>query len=234
MEFTLKAFLHQKLNFIRNLYDISTEPFTSRMQKIAEHEAPYDEYHGDPECAEDPFQDDWLDAYSSVETLGACCLCLVHDALKQFMAEFFRSTGRTSPTGTGTWVERYSPFLLAEYQIDLKAAPGDLNILEQLALARNDLQHCGELQVNHIWQNAKHQRKIPQSIFVQDVGMPRNKMAIQRDSLFQAIEFVRGLGNFLVDNTKEPFNITYESPFDAFEQLDDEAARALLEKELSE
>jgi hypothetical protein len=230
MEFTLKTFLSEKLNFIRNLYDISTEPFTSRMRKITDHEAPYDEYHGDPECAEDPFQDEWLDAYFSVETLGACCLCLVHDALKQFMEEFFRSTGRTSPTGKGTWVERYGPFLRDEYKIDLTVAPVDLSILEQLALARNDLQHAGELQVNHIWQDARHQRKIPNSIFVQDIGKPRNKMSIQRDNLFQAIEFVRGLGNFLIDKTNEPFNIKYLSAFDGFEQLD-AAASALAEEE---
>jgi hypothetical protein len=133
------------------------------------------------------------------------------------MEEFFRSTGRTSPTGKGTRVERYGPFLRDEYKIDLTVAPVDLSILEQLALARNDLQHAGELQVNHIWQDARHQRKIPNSIFVQNIGKPRNKVSIQRDNLFQAIEFVRGLGNFLIDNTNEPFNIKYSARVNVFE-----------------
>ena len=55
-------------------------------------------------------------------------------------------------------------------------------------------------------------------------------MSIQRDNLFQAIEFVRGLGNFLIDKTNEPFNIKYLSAFDGFEQLD-AAASALAEEE---
>ena len=141
--FDLSWFPSTKLNFIGSLYVKSTEPFDTTIQKISENEAPFDEYDGDPECAEDPFQDEWFDAYYSIETLGSCCLCLVHDTLKQFLEELITSTGRKLPAAKGSWIPRYREFFLSEYKIDWNAAPLDMSIMEQIALARNGLQHSG-------------------------------------------------------------------------------------------
>jgi len=221
--FDLSSFLSTKLTFIRNLYVKSTEPFDTTIRKINENEAPFDEYDGHPECAEDPFQDEWFDAYYSIETLGSCCLCLVHDALKQFLEEFITSTGRTIPVGRGSWMSRYREFFLSEYKIDWNAAPLDMGIMEQIALARNQLQHSGDLMADHIWQNADHKAKAPDSIFVEDVGHPEKKLSVKKDNLYRAIEFVNEFGRYLLSGTTETFKIRYVSPFDAFERVDSAA-----------
>ena len=187
--FDLSWFLSTKLNFIGSLYVKSTEPFDTTIQKISENEAPFDEYDGDPECAEDPFQDEWFDAYYSIETLGSCCLCLVHDTLKQFLEELITSTGRKLPAAKGSWIPRYREFFLSEYKIDWNAAPLDMSIMEQIALARNGLQHSGDLMAHHIWQRAHDQAKVPKSIFVEDVGRPEKKLSIRKERLFRAIDF---------------------------------------------
>jgi hypothetical protein len=230
----LSGFLRTKLDFIRNLDVKSTEPFNSTIRKINEHEAPFDGYDGDPECAEDPFLDEWFNAYYSIETLGSCCLCLVHDTLKQFLDEFITSTGRKVPAGKGSWIHRYREFFLSEYNIDWDAAPLDMSIVEQIALARNQLQHSGELMADHVWQSADHKAKAPQSIFTEDVGRPENKLSVKKDSLFRAIEFVNSFGRFLLSGTTETIKIGYVSPFDAFERIDDAAALELLKQELDE
>jgi len=226
----LAFFLGTKLQFIRGLYRRSTEPFVETIRKIDGNEAPFDEYDGDPECAEDPFLDEWFDAYYSIETLGSCCLCLVHDTLKQFLEEFITSTGRKIPVGKA-WAVRYKAFFLAEYKIDWHAAPLDMSIMEQIVLARNQLQHSGDLMANHIWQNADHHRKAPKSIFVEDIGRPEKKLSISKESLIRAIDFVDDFGRFLLSNTTETFKTRHVSPFDAFERVDDATALELFEQE---
>lgn len=232
--FDLSWFLSTKLNFIRNLYVKSTEPFDTTIRKINGNEAPFNEYDDDPACAEDPFQDEWFDAYYSIETLGSCCLCLVHDTLKQFLEEFITSTGRKVPVGKGSWMSRYREFFLAEYQINWNAAPLDMSIMEQIALARNQLQHSGDLMTNHIWQNADDRAKAPNSIFVEDVGRSQSKLSVKKDSLFRAIEFVRDLGNFVLSSTTETSKIRRVDPFEAFERVDDATALKLLDEELGD
>jgi len=233
MEFTLSVFLTRKLNFIRKFYTESTAPFIATIQKIDDHEAPFDVYDGDPECAEEPFLDEWFDAYYSIETLGSCCLCLVHDTLKQFLEEFVTSTERKLPAGKGSWVLRYRAFFLSEYKIDWKTAPLDMSIMEQIALARNQLQHSGDLMTNHIWQNADHEKLIQKSMFVEDVGRPENKLSIKKESLLPAIEFVDGFGRFLLSSTTEASRFDM-FPFDAFERVDDATALKLIEQEIGE
>lgn len=230
--FDLAGFLRKKLQFIRNLYSKSTEPFITTIRKIDRNEAPFDEYDSDPECAEDPFLDEWFDAYYSIDTLGSCCLCLVHNSLKQFLEEFMMSTGRTVPEGRDPWASRYKAFFLSEYKIDWDAAPLDMSIMGQIVLARNQLQHSGDLMADHIWQNADHQRKAPRSMFVQDIGRPEKKLSIREESLFRATDFVNDFGRFLLSSTAETFKIRHVSPFDGFERVDDDTAIELLKHKL--
>lgn len=232
--FDLAGFLRTKLDFIRSLYIKSTEPFDTTIRKIDQNEAPFDEYDGNPECAEAPFLDEWFDAYFSIETLGSCCLCLLHDTLKQFLEEFITSTGRTVPAGRDPWAVRYKAFLLSEYTIDWDAAPLDMSIMEQIVLARNQLQHSGDLMAHHIWQNAAHRKKAPTSMFVEDIGRPENKLSIRKESLFRAIDFVNAFGRFLLSNTTETLKIRFVSAFDALERVDDVTALELLKQELGE
>jgi hypothetical protein len=226
--------LRRKLEFIKSLYSKSTEPFVTTIRKIDQNEAPFDEYDGDPECAENPFLDEWFDAYYSIETLGSCCLCLVHDTLKQFLEEFITSTGRKVPVGRDSWAVRYKAFFLSEYKIDWDAAPLDMSIMEQIVLARNQLQHSGDLMADHIWQNADHQRKAPKSMFVEDIGRSEKKLSIRKESLFRAIDFVNDFGRFLLSSTTETLKIRSVSPFDAFERVDDITALELWKQELGE
>jgi hypothetical protein len=117
-------------------------------------------------------------------------------------------------------MSRYREFFLSEYKIDWNAAPLDMGIMEQIALARNQLQHSGDLMAAHIWQNADHKAKAPDSIFVEDVGHPEKKLSVKKDNLYRAIEFVNEFGRYLLSSTTGTFKIRYVSPFDAFERVD--------------
>jgi len=108
-----------------------------------------------------------------------------------------------------------------------------MSIMEQIALARNQLQHSGDLMTNHIWQNADHEKLIQKSMFVDDVGRPENKLSIKKESLLPAIEFVDGFGRFLLSSTTEASRFDM-FPFDAFERVDDATALELIEQEIGE
>ncbi|HMF78055.1 MAG TPA: hypothetical protein VK604_20530 [Bryobacteraceae bacterium] len=87
---------------------------------------------------------------------------------------------------------------------------------------------------SHIWQNADHKRRVPKSMFVEDISCPENKLSINKESLFQSIDFVDDFGGFLLSHSTESFKIRHVSPFDAFERVDDSTALELLNEEIDE
>ena len=194
----LKVLLRMRLDFIRRFYDKGAEPFGSTILRIENHDPPFDVWDGDPECAEEPFGDEWMDAYDSIATLGACCLCLAHDTLKQFLEDFIRASGQTPPAGKGPWTERYKDFFKSEYNVDWGAGPVDLKGLEELALARNELQHGGTLAANYVLQGRDHERRVA-SRFVERTP-PGDSVSVKKQNLIAAIEFVDGLCEYLISN----------------------------------
>jgi hypothetical protein len=191
-----------KLDFIQTFYDKSVSPFAATIRQIETHDRPFDVWDGDPKCAEEPFFDEWMNAYDSIATIGACCLCLVHDTLKQFSEELIRKSGQTPPAGKGPWTERYIGFFKSKYNIDWSAASVDLRLLEQLVLARNDLQHSGTLLANHVLQGRDHKRKVGSSMFIERTP-PGDTIFVNKQTLTAAIEFVDGLCKFLI--SQSPF-----------------------------
>ncbi len=189
-------FLRDKLGFIQRLYDSASEPFITRMRKIDDHESPfYNGYCADPQNGEPPFLEEWIEASESADILGNCCLCLVQSALKQFLEAFLQETGQKPPTG-GDWFNRYRTFFKETYGIEWEKGPVKMEVLEDLNLARNDIQHEGSLMVKHMIQSRNSAERFPESIFA-EAFVVRNKIAVNRESLAAAIQGVEGFCEYL-------------------------------------
>jgi hypothetical protein len=193
----LMWFLRDKLGFIQRLYDSASKPFISKMRRIDDHEPPFDAYDClDKESDEPPFLTEWIEASEANDILGNVCVCLVQTAMKQFFEAFFQETGRKPPTGRGSWFERYRAFFLNEYGIDWSKGPVKLEVLEDLSLARNDIQHGGTLMTKTTIQNPDYARRFPNSLFT-EMFVIRPKIAVNRDSLMAAIQAVEEFCSYL-------------------------------------
>ena len=187
----LMWFLLDKLRFIQNFYDSASQPFVTKMRQIDHHEPPFDvDDNADPESDEPPFLAEWIAASESAEMLGNFGLCLVQSALKQFLEAFLQETGGTLPAGRGSWFERYQTFFRDEYGIEWEAGPVNLEILEDLSLARNDIQHGGTLTTRTTIQNPEYARRFPNSMFTESF-IVRPRIAVDRTSLTAAIQAVQ-------------------------------------------
>lgn len=193
----LMWFLRDKLGFIQRLYDLASEPFTTKMKKIENGETPFDVYgNADPESDEPPFLSEWIEASESADIVGNCCLCLVQSALKQFLEAFMQETGQKPPAGKLDWFKRYRAFFMDTYGIVWEDGPVKIAVLEDLNLARNDIQHEGSLMVKHMIQSKNSAERFPDSIFA-ETFVVRKKIAVNRDSLLAAIQAVDGFCEYL-------------------------------------
>lgn len=163
------AMLRDKLGFIRRLFESSVGPFLETIRKIENYEEPYTAPGW--EDAEPPFLTEWLDAKESVNILGQCCLCLAQSSAKDFLVAFVERSGKPLPAKKSgeSWFEAFKRFFRDEYGIDWEKTGVDLGLLEQINLARNDIQHEGRPYDMARLQNQKHAQRFPDSIFANEL-----------------------------------------------------------------
>ena len=137
--------LESKLRFLRSFYQLTTEPFREIMKKIEVGEEPY--VPNDPEDDEQPFLGELREAEEGLELQGQVCLTVLQRSFKEFLDATLRQhrkyfkKNRKSKTGPKSkdWRET----LFGEVPIDWDKAPVEPSTMEELALARNCVQHEG-------------------------------------------------------------------------------------------
>lgn len=161
--------LQDKLNFIYRFYETAAQPFTEMMRKIEQNEEPY-AAHGEPQSDEPPFLMEWLDAEESLNILGQSCLCLAQASLKDFLIAFMERSGKPPGRTKGeSWFEAFQRYFLEQYGIDWSKTGVDLGLLEQINLARNDIQHEGRPYDLARLQDERHAKRFPNSIFASEL-----------------------------------------------------------------
>ncbi|MBB2981619.1 MULTISPECIES: hypothetical protein [Burkholderiaceae] len=142
-------FLNRRLDFIRQLYARSSEPFVDRRTKIENEEdpwiPPYSE-DGDP-----PFELEWQEASDSINVLGHTCLCLLASSLQAYLqtrvilhCEKLTDEERKRVFRKG-WIRGYNTIFTEAFGIPLENGPVSLDALEDIVLTRNSIQHEVEL-----------------------------------------------------------------------------------------
>jgi hypothetical protein len=138
--------LLDKLNFIRRFYEITSEPFVETKRKIDQHEQPFNVF--DVNDGEPPFLVEWLEADQSLNVLGKSCLCLLQNSLADYLKGFNQHYAPVDENVTlenvgGKGLEKYRRMFLGRFNIDWATSPTDIDLLEEINLARNDIQHGG-------------------------------------------------------------------------------------------
>lgn len=208
-------FLKERTKFIRHFYETAGEPFRDTMRKIEADEPPFD----NPPYSEDgepPYLEEWMQADEGLEVLGRACISMLSPSLQLYFKMWESELAVRWEEG-----ERERAFrngFLKGYQVcfgevlglSWDECPADLDLIEQITLARNRDQHpehITSMRVDHARNDlAKH----PHPFFVSDIERKMYAdsemrgvfwmspaLHVSREALFTAIEEVEKLTEWL-------------------------------------
>lgn len=207
------AFLKDRTRLIRLYYDGATQPFNETLRRINTGEYPYVPSYS--EDGEPQFLDEWIDASELLELTGRCSVSMLSASLHLYFktweyeldlccgAEFaktFKAEGLISG---------YRACLAKRVAIEWDQCPADLEIIEQIILARNRHQHPDNITTIQVTHAIKDRTSYPQPFFMSalearlfkeegryDLFMPP-RVLVTRDKLMTAIAEVESLCEWL-------------------------------------
>ncbi len=141
----VRHFLYSRTAFIRQLYDATSALYLERKRKIEAGEEPFLPPYS--EDGEPPFLREWYEADESLHVLAYSCISMLAASLHLYLKTFekvlhfpidkslkqkFKSSG---------WLYGYAAYFERHLGIYFKDCPVKLEILEEVVLARNRVQH---------------------------------------------------------------------------------------------
>jgi hypothetical protein len=206
-------------------YEDASLPFTERKRKIEAGEEPFVPSYG-YEDDEPAFLEEWGEADEALDLLGQMCISVLAASLqlyvKSWIDDRFRRYGqhlaergivppdRNSPAFKQGWINGYRAFFRDQLGIDWADGPSNLGVLEEIALARNRVQHPEEITSLRVRQSKKDQAKYPRSFFADEFELrawgdrsltsefvPPVRLNVTRDRLFAAIDEVEAFCSWL-------------------------------------
>ena len=157
--------LNSKLRFVEFFYSTASKCFQAEMDKIEQHEPPYDNF--DPENGDPPFVDEYIEFSDGLRTLGNQTLSLVSVVLQEYLAGVTDQLGLGKPPkikGKGIF-QRYCQLILEKTEVDITKLGADCVLIEEIFLARNLIQHGGDIGTNSIYQDKEYAKRYPKAQF---------------------------------------------------------------------
>ena len=138
-------FLEERTQFLRQFFAMAAEPFVERKRKIEQEEEPFvPPYSEDSEPA---FITEWLEADDSLHVLAYSCVSMLAGSLHLYFESWVDQSGvpvdkeRHKKAFKLGKFAGYKEHFVEQFGIDFDSCPADLNLLEEIILARNVVQH---------------------------------------------------------------------------------------------
>ncbi len=167
----VEFFFQSRTAFIRYFYEAAVRPFRDTQSLIEREEEPYVPPYS--EDGEPPFLSEWIDADTGAQFIGRAAISMLSDALKLYLVEWSKKLHLKCRDDfklefkKGYW-NGYRTCFEKHIGADWSESPTSLDILEQVALARNSSQHLRSLSSP----NARHAKdirsKFSNPLFVHD------------------------------------------------------------------
>ena len=167
----IRYFLGERLAFIEQLYVNSAAPFIERKRKIEAEEEPFvPPYSEDPEPA---FLSEWLEAEESLQVIGRTCISMLSASFHLYFKTLERQLRRPVDDSYRSvfkrgWFNGYKAYFQREFTVSFEGSPCNLNLLEELALARNRVQHPESITEQSSHYSADDLKKMPSPFFIDD------------------------------------------------------------------
>lgn len=210
----VEFFLTERTKFIRAFYDDAISSFAERKRLIECEKSPFEPPYS--EDGEPAFLSEWIDAEAGIELIGRTCVSMLSDSLKLYFSEWERQLGITCRNKCKKqfkergFLHGFRTCFQQNTYVDWTNGPFDLDVIEQVILARNDSQHPTEitnLSVGHKGAVREGKRSL---VFVREVerdlipevgslgwSIMSPKIHVTRENLFEAIENIEGLVKWL-------------------------------------
>ena len=164
-------FLKGRIAFIRQLYSTASAPYVERKRKIEAEEDPFvPPYSEDDEPA---FLEEWIEADESLHVLAYSCVSMLAAALHLYLKTWERQFGipvddSLKSVFKKSWLNGYKVYFARHAGIQFDDSHVDLEVLEEIVLARNRVQHpeCITSQRTHYADDDL--KKLPHPFFVDD------------------------------------------------------------------
>jgi hypothetical protein len=208
----LDHFLNQRLKFVQFFYSNTVAAFEEIVRKINAGEPPYIDERPFEDCDEPAFLEEWSDAQDAMNVAGVACLDILQSTLHVFLDEYMCEIGgkhlvpRMKEMGRKSWFRNYEAFFDESLGIKWANSGVDLNLIEQVILARNDFTHNPDLLSVHSFQTDFHSTKHPDSAFTRrdwPAFFKGKVLYVSAEDLARAIEAVRQFAEYLESERQE-------------------------------
>ena len=168
----VRHFLESRLSFIERFYRDASAPFLERKRLIEAEEEPFVPPYSEDE--EPPFLSEWLEADDSLQVLGQSCLSMLAASLHLYFRTWERQLRRPvdeslrSTFNKRGWFAGYALYYARNFGVIFDSSPCNLALLEELVLARNQVQHPDEITSHHAYYSKDDLRKVSSPFFVGD------------------------------------------------------------------
>lgn len=178
------------------------------------------------EDGEPPFLDEWMEADEALDFLGQMCISALAESLHLYLTErvndLFRFRGRDlaergimrpdpeSGAFKKGWINGYRDFFRETLAIDWHEGPANFELLEQIVLARNRVQHPEQLRSIRVRQSKQDQKRFRGGFFADEFELlawgeksltsdfaPPVRLNVTEDKLYAAIDEVEAFCSWL-------------------------------------
>lgn len=163
-------FLKQRTKFVRYFYEKSSSTFITLKDDIENAKEPYSpKYY--PEQDEPAYLEEWLEADMGLDTVSQTCLSMLSSSLHLFMKSWFDRLEKEHGMEfefnykKRGWFREYIRHI-KELDFKLENCRVEIDVLEQIVLARNRVQHPEEITSLRVSHATNDMKKYPNPFFV--------------------------------------------------------------------
>jgi len=167
----IEHFLKLRINFIKYFYETSVVPFENIKSLIDAGKEPYSPKYGYEE-SEPSFLLEWEEAVTGINTISQTCLSLLSSSFLLFMESYFVRLKQTHTKNIKLNPKKgkFNGYKMALENLgySFKKCGVDLGIIEQITLARNRVQHPGEISDLRVSHAKSDLEKYPNPYFINE------------------------------------------------------------------
>lgn len=168
----IEVFVNERIQFARYFYSEGIKPFKETITSIENEQPPYVPVYS--ESGEPQFITEWTQANDGIESIGLASISMLSSAMQLYLKGWIaRKEMRLSQKHVGQGKGWFHKLIntIEHYGVDFTNCPIDVDVLEQMVLARNRTQHSEDITSNSVVHLKKDLKRFQSPVFVDASGI---------------------------------------------------------------
>ncbi|MGR6831392.1 hypothetical protein [Aliivibrio wodanis] len=172
----IEVFTKERLKFAHFFYTQGVTPFKEIISLIENEKSPYQPIYD--ESGEPQYIYEWMQAQDGIESIGLASLSMLSSALQLYMNAWIdrveaRKSEPFNRKGNKGWFHALKK-VMQDCGVDFSSCPVNLDILEQMVLARNRTQHSEDITSNSVVHLKRELERFESPVFVKETDRNMN------------------------------------------------------------